>query len=237
MVTEKGRYPGYGIIYPQKSTSGLKYVKIVADGPKKIRHADGSVEMAPPRPTILELVGGAFAYASGQVVNRRSDLEWLPSGMKERALQWFDQQGYIPKEAVAPIPEQEKKVEPNPKWVLSSERHDLLDLEENKAEVPVRTREEPEMIDKSGSAVMSALDAILGKLGGLEERITLVEKGTPKQSDRLVMARKNQSETMKRKWAERKAAKEAALHVTDAGTEVVTDGGHTPETDEAVQAV
>lgn len=205
MAKEKGRYPGYGIIYPQKSTTGLRYIKIMADGAKKIRHADGSIEYAAPQPTIVELVGGAFAYVSGQAVNKRQDLEWLPIKVKEKALQWFDSQGFIPKEAVVNEPEPVKRTEPDADWILSNERPDLLDLDNKPAEIQEPT------INKMDSAILHSLEAIDGKLGDMEERIALVEKGTPKQSDRLAFGRKKQSESMKKKWAERRAAKEAEL--------------------------
>lgn len=246
MTTQQSRYPGYGIVYPQKSTTGLKVVRIFTDGAKKIRHADGSIEHLAPSATVMELIGGAFCYASGQVVNKKEDLMPLPPSMKDRALKWFELQRTIPQEAIVSEPETVKRAEPDGPWILSSDRPDILDLAEGQTKRPTSDREK-EMWTKEPTALDQILGGLkeLGSAVGLltkaqvdqGERIALIEKGTPKQSDRLVMARKNQSEKMKQRWAEKRAIKEAAEKPTDAGTEVVIDGGHTPETNEDLQTV
>jgi hypothetical protein len=190
---EKGKYPGYGIIYPQKSKKGLKVVRVWADGPKRIRHADGSVEMLEPAPTIYELVGGAFCYGSGQIVNKRSHLESLPEVMRDKALAWFDAANTaIPKEAIVNAPPPKELKPPEPNWVRSDERPDIIEAVG-----------EEEVDETSVEKADDRLDKVLGAIGNLTtavlsqgERIAKLEV-LPKQ---LGMAHKKQSATLKERW-------------------------------------
>jgi len=196
---EKGRFLGYGIIYPEGTSKGLKVVRMWTDGGKKVRNADGSVEFLPPMPAIYELVGGAFCYASGDTIKKREHLEPLPEGMKERALVWFDKRSLaIPKDAIVDAPEPTKKGEPEPNWIFSDERKDLLDLDGNKIEA---AKESPEVgsIEKSLSAIMGTLEGLATIVKSQGEDI--VKLKTVPSPPPIKTGHKKQSEAMKARWA------------------------------------
>jgi len=197
---EVGRFPGYGIVYPEGTSKGLKVVKAWTDGGKKIRNSDGSVEFLPPMPAIYELIGGAFCYASGDVIKKREHLEPLPEGMRERALAWFDRRTLaIPKDAVVDAPEPTKKGEPEPNWIFSDERKDLLDLDGNKIEA---AKESPEVgsIEKSLSAIMGTLEGLATIVKSQGDEITKLKIAPPLPV--IKMGHRKQSEAMKAKWAD-----------------------------------
>jgi hypothetical protein len=232
MRTQSG-YPGYGIVYPQGSTSGFKVTRICSHGSKKIRHADGSYEHIPPYPTIMELVGGAFCYASGQIVNKREDLEHLPPQMKEMALQWFDSKRVIPKEAVVDIPEPAERTEPDARWIMSNERPDLLDSDGVQKDIDSATKAAPPAMEES--AIMSALNAIMDKLNKHDKDIETIKHSPPPPRRMALSEAKHskQSETMKKKWAD-PAYKAKMLERRSKNNQEATDGGRTPETDKSM---
>lgn len=197
MVQASG-FPGYGIVYPEGTSKGLKVVKAWTDGGKKIRNSDGSVEFLPPMPAIFELVGGAFCYASGDTIKKREHLEPLPEGMRERALTWFDKRSLaIPQDAIVDAPAPAKKGEPEPNWIRSDERKDLLDLDDKAKSEPIRIGEEvPSSIEKSLSAIMGTLEGLATIVKSQGDEIAKL-KITPV----IRLGRKNQSDAMKAKWA------------------------------------
>lgn len=190
---EKGKYPGYGIIYPQKSKKGLKVVRVWTDGPKRIRHADGSVEMLEPAPTIYELVGGAFCYSSGQIVNKRNHLENLPEAMRDKALAWFDAENTaIPKEAIVNAPPPKELKPPEPNWVRSDERPDIIEAIGGEEVGETNIEKVDDRLDKVLGAISNLTTAVLSQ----GERIAKLEV-LPKK---LGMAHKKQSATLKERW-------------------------------------
>jgi len=115
-------FPGYGVVYPD-GVSGIKVVGTFTQGPAKTVNPDGSVVYSTPAPTIHELFGGGFAYASGESVTKREHLEALPGGMRERALKWFDSHGELSVVAKKDIPplNLDEKERPEPVYVLSTD--------------------------------------------------------------------------------------------------------------------
>ena len=202
MSQEKGKFLGYGIVYPEGTSKGLKVVRAWTDGGKKIRNSDGSVEYMPPMPSIFELIGGAFCYASGQTINKREHLEPLPEGMKERALAWFDKKTLaIPKEAIVDAPLPTKKGEPEPNWIRSDERKDLLDLEGNVITGMEQSRageEIPTSIEKSLGAIMGVLEGLATTVKSQGDEIAKLKTPPPP----LRTGSKKQSEAMKARWAD-----------------------------------
>ncbi len=157
------KFPGYGIIYPEGTDKGLKVVKTFTDGGAKVRQQDGSVTYGIPKPTVHELIGGVFAYASGKPVTNREHLETLPDEkMRERALKWFDVKNLvIPKEAVVDKPpEGVEKERPEPAWVISS----TIPLGSEPAKVPISDDPIIKAL-KEVSEVVTGLSAILTKQG------------------------------------------------------------------------
>ena len=197
---EKGGYPGYGVIYPQKSTKGLKVVRVWTDGPKKIRHADGSVEMLEPAPTIYELIGGAFCYGSGQIVNKRKHLEGLPEAMRDKALVWFDADNTaIPKEAIVNVPPPTELKPKDPNWIRSDERPDIIEAVGGEGSEEIDVPDKVTRVEKADGK----LDEVLGAIKGLTtivvsqgDRLAKLEV-LPKK---LGMAHKKQSATLKERW-------------------------------------
>ncbi len=229
-VQEKGKFLGYGIIYPEGTSKGLKVVKAWTDGGKKIRHSDGTVEFLSPMPSIFELVGGAFCYASGDVIKKREHLEPLPDGMRERALAWFDKRSLaIPKDAIVDVPAPTERGEPEPNWIRSDERKDLLDLDGNK--IPQTDEGKSDSVENS--SIEKSLSAIMGSIEGLAtivrsqgDEIAKLKIAPPIPA--LKMGHKKQSEAMKAKWAD--PAYKAKM--TNRGKK-----NDRPETSEAVQEV
>ncbi len=200
-VQEKGKFLGYGIVYPEGTSRGLKVVNAWTDGGKKIRHSDGSVEFLQPMPSILELFGGAFCYASGDTINKREHLEPLPDGMRERALAWYDKKTLvIPKDAIVDIPEPAKKGEPEPNWIRSDERKDLLDLEEQRVNKAQEVASEISPIEKSLSAIMGTLEGIAAIVKSQGEEIAKLKTTPPVPA--IKTGHKKQSEMMKARWAD-----------------------------------
>jgi hypothetical protein len=162
-VQEKvSKFPGYGIIYPEGTDKGLKVVKTFTDGGAKIRQQDGSVTYGIPKPTVHELIGGVFAYASGKPVTKREDLEILPDEkMRERALKWFDSKDLvIPKEAVVDKPPEGEKERPEPAWVVSS----TIPLNDGPPQVPISDDPLIKAIKEVGEA-LAGLSSLVAKQG------------------------------------------------------------------------
>ncbi len=228
MLQEKGKFLGYGIVYPEGTNKGLKIVWAWTDGGKKIRHSDGSVEFLQPMPSIFELVGGAFCYASGDTIKKREHLEPLPDGVREKALAWFDKRALgIPKEAIVDAPTPTKKGEPEPNWIRSDERKDLLDLDDKARSEPIRIDQEvPSSIEKSLSAIMGSIEGLAGIVKSQGDDIAKLKVAPPIPA--LKMGHKKQSEAMKAKWAD--PAYKAKM--TNRGRK-----NDRPETSEAVQEV
>ena len=199
-MAQASGFPGYGIIYPEGTSKGLKVVRMFVDGGKKIRHSDGSVEYLQPSPAIYELIGETFCYASGETIKKREHLEPLPVGMRERALAWFDNKVLaIPKEAIVDATAPVKKGEPEPNWIRSDERKDLLDLDGN--ETAKRLVEEPEIptsIEKSLGAIMGVLEGLATTVKSQGEDIAKLKTPPPP----LRTGSKKQSEAMKARWAD-----------------------------------
>jgi len=199
-VQEKSKFLGYGIVYPEGTSKGLKVVKAWTDGGKKIRNSDGSVEFLPPMPAIYELFGGAFCYASGDTIKKREHLEPLPEGMREKALAWFDKRTLaIPKDAIVDAPEPSKKGEPEPNWIFSDERKDLLDLDGNKVEA-AKESPEADSIEKSLSAIMGTLEGLATIVKSQGDDIAKLK--TVPSPPPIKMGHKKQSEAMKARWAD-----------------------------------
>jgi hypothetical protein len=166
------KFPGYGIVYPEGTDKGLKVTKTFTDGGEKVRHQDGSVTYGIPKPTVHELVGGVFCYASGSPVTKREDLERLPEGMKERALKWFDSKNLaIPAVAVVDKPpEGAEKERPEPAYILSTS---LPPVGEN-GERPIVSLE-PAKVPVSDDPLIKALKEIQENLVGMGT--TLIKQG------------------------------------------------------------
>ncbi len=186
-------FPGFGVIYPEGQETGLRVVRTFTDGGAKIRHSDGTVTYGIPSPTIHEVFGGGFAYASGLPVTKREHLEPLPDQMKERALAWFDSKNLvIPKEAIVEVVD-EKKETPKPAYILSSDRPP---------------------IDEPHKVVANPLDKILEAISNLSQivanqgnEIATIKGGKKSQSEKG----KAQSERMKARWAAKKAAQASGV--------------------------
>ena len=98
------RFPGFGIVYPD-GINGIKVVKTFVQGPKKMVQPDGNVEWTTPPPTIHELYGGGFVYASGEPVTDRVHLESITDmKMRDKALRWFDGDKSISELATQNVP-------------------------------------------------------------------------------------------------------------------------------------
>lgn len=119
-ATQKG-FPGFGILHTDGG-QGIRVVKTFTQGPKKIIESDGSHTYLTPSPTIHELHGGGFCYASGKPVTNRTHLEAIDDpGMRERGLKWFDMHGRaISPEDVVEINPNEEKARPEPAYVVSN---------------------------------------------------------------------------------------------------------------------
>ena len=192
------QFPGFGVVYPD-GVSGIKVVGTFTQGPSKTVNPDGSVAYSTPAPTIHELFGGGFAYASGSPVTNREHLEMLPSGMRGRALEWFDSHGKLSEVAKKDIPplDLEGKERPEPVYVLST------DLPEEKDAVTVDIKEHIKKVEKGSGAdpmlqVLSAIKDLSNSIKEQGERIVKLELG----SNPLRESRKAQSEAMKKKWAD-----------------------------------
>ena len=206
-VQEKSKFPGYGIVYPEGISKGLKVVKAWTDGGKKIRHSDGTVEFLQPMPSIFELVGGAFCYASGDTIKKREHLEPLPDGMRERALAWFDKKNpAIPRDAIVDVPEPTKKGEPEPNWILSNERTDIIeqvDLGSRFGKDKPQDHENEVMLDKTSlGSVLDAINNLATIVKSQGDEIAKLKINPAVQVQNIRMGHKKQSEAMKAKWAD-----------------------------------
>jgi hypothetical protein len=212
------RFPGFGIIYPD-GRNGIRVVKTFVQGPKKMVQPDGSVEWTTPPPTIHELYGGGFVYASGEPVIDRAHLESITDPkMRVRALAWFDGDKKLSEVATKDVPplasdEEREKKKPEPLYVVST------DMAPEGAPEKLEKIEEPssKVIDKSFSAIMETLGAIMSRMDVQDKQIAELQK-TPLatiDTQKIVAQRQRKGEAMKAKWADpefrarQKAAREA----------------------------
>ncbi len=207
MVQAQARsFPGYGVVYPD-GVSGIKVVGTFTQGPSKTVNPDGSVAYSTPAPTIHELFGGGFAYASGSPVTNREHLEMLPGGMRTRALEWFDGHGKLSEVAKEDIPplNLDEKQRPEPVYVLSS------NLPVEKDEVTKDLDAQVLKDDKQTTPDVDVLSQILLSIKGIAE--TVKEQGkqiadlkkhppAPKRMGRSEAKHGKQSEAMKARWAD-----------------------------------
>jgi hypothetical protein len=224
------RFPGFGIIYPD-GRNGIRVVKTFVQGPKKMVQPDGSVEWTTPPPTIHELYGGGFVYASGEPVIDRAHLESITDPkMKARALAWFDGDKKLSEVATKDVPplegqEEREKKRPEPLYVVSTD---------------MAPEGAPEKVEKSSekselSQILSAISGIAETVKKQGEQIAELQK-TPLATidpQKIVAQRQRKGEAMKAKWADpefrarQKAAREAKKG----------NGKNTPETNQEVPTV
>jgi len=189
-------FPGYGVVYPD-GVSGIKVVGTFTQGPAKTVNPDGSVVYSTPAPTIHELFGGGFAYASGSPVTHREHLEMLPGGMRERALKWFDGSGelsIVAKEDIPPLNLDEKQ-RPEPVYVLSS------DLPAEKDGV---TKELDNVVRNDNPEAQANLASIAQAISSLativKEQGEQIAKLSADKPDKKGLSKR--SRIMKAKWAD-----------------------------------
>ncbi len=208
-------FPGYGVVYPD-GVSGVKVVGTFTQGPSKTVNPDGSVAYSTPAPTIHELFGGGFAYASGSPVTHREHLEVLPGGMRERALKWFDGHGelsVVAKENVPPLNLNEQQ-RPEPVYVISS-NVEQLDEPDKKVVEGLGTQsyenlQSPGMLPK---ILQNSLNSITQSILSLAETVKEQGKqimelsGQPGKVKHKKFPSDKRSEMMKARWAERKRIK------------------------------
>ncbi len=188
------QFPGYGVVYPGGGDTGIKIIGAFTQAPKKVFNPDGSTSYEAPAPTIYELFGGGFSYASGKTVTKREELENITDlKMKERALEWFDTHG----KAISPpeiVPREEDKERPEPAYILSTQLPPVED------EVTKSINEQQIIRDKTEDS-----NLVLAK--AISELATLVKKQgeeiaqlkvVPPQSKKRGM----QSQKMKERWAD-----------------------------------
>jgi hypothetical protein len=224
------RFPGFGIIYPD-GRNGIRVVKTFVQGPKKMVQPDGSVEWTTPPPTIHELYGGGFVYASGEPVIDRAHLESITDPkMKARALAWFDGDKKLSEVATKDVPplasdEEREKRKPEPLYVVST------DMAPEGAPEKVVQEVKPDAL----SQVLSAISDIAETVKKQGEQIAELQK-TPLATidpQKIVAQRQRKGEAMKAKWAdpEFRARQKAARE------KKVADGKNTPETNQEVPTV
>jgi hypothetical protein len=218
------RFPGFGIIYPD-GRNGIRVVKTFVQGPKKMVQPDGSVEWTTPPPTIHELYGGGFVYASVEPVIDRAHLESITDPkMRVRALAWFDGDKKLSEVATKDVPplasdEEREKKKPEPLYVISTD---------------MAPEGAPEKVDPL-SKILSAISGIAETVKKQGEQIAELQK-TPLATidpQKIVAQRQRKGEAMKAKWADpefrarQKAAREAKKG----------NGKDTPETNQEVPTV
>lgn len=192
-------FPGYGIVYPD-GVSGIKVIGTFSQGPSKTVNPDGSVSYSTPAPTIHELFGGGFAYASGESVTKREHLEILPGGMRDRALKWFDgsrELSVVAKEDIPPLNLDEKQ-RPEPVYVLSSD----IPIENAP---PERLTEQSPKVDTTTTilAAIASLSDIVRKQG---EQIGALQS-QPSGVKSKKFSSEKRSEMMKARWAKKREIK------------------------------
>jgi hypothetical protein len=207
-------FTGYGVVYPDpsKGSRGLKVIHTFTRGSTRIHHPDGSVSHTVPPPVIHELYGGGFCYQSGKPVDKRKDLEEIDSpDMKERALKWFDESRQVTVDENAPTYDPNKKAEPQPDYIISSE-------------VPLETLETGQMVQQptyqrkieEPNEVGDLLRSISSNIGNLVNTVNTQAKAMVdltktvkaqgqeieniKMTPTMRMAHKKQGETMREKW-------------------------------------
>ena len=213
-------FPGYGVVYPD-GVSGIKVIGTFTQGPAKTVNSDGSVSYTTPPPTIHELFGGGFAYASGSPVTHREHLEMLPGGMRERALKWFDGSGelsVVAKENVPPLNLDEQK-RPEPVYVLSSDLSREKDEVTKSLDKVVQSTESQLVADALASIGVAASQDSLASIAQTISSLATIVQEQGKQITELkesgnigkVKHKKfpsdKRSKMMTEKWAERKALK------------------------------
>ncbi len=188
---QQRQFPGYGVVYPGGGDSGIKIVGAFTQAPKKVFNPDGSTSFEPPTPTIYELFGGGFSYASGKPVTKREELENITDPkMKERALEWYDTHG---KAISSPevVSREEDKGRPEPAYILSSQIPQEQD--EVTKSLDVQVQNPLDVIAKS----ISSLTELVKKQG--EEIAQLKVVTVPKEPKRRGG---NQSLKMKERWTD-----------------------------------
>ena len=203
------QFPGYGVIYPD-GVSGVKVVGTFTQGPSKTVNPDGSVAYSTPLPTIHELFGGGFAYASGRPVTDRKHLEMLPSGMRGRALEWFDGSGelsVVAKENIPPLNLDEKE-RPEPVYVLSTdlptEKDDVtkgLDKIVKDDSGPLFGKIEQVQLQDSLATIASSLSSLAETVKEQGKQIMEL-KSQPSKAKNKKPSSDKRSEMMKARWAD-----------------------------------
>lgn len=226
------RFPGFGVVYPD-GINGIKIIRTYVQAPKKIIQSDGSVEYTTPPPTIYELYGGGFAYASGEPVTDRGHLESIGDPkMRDRALKWFDGHGELSKVAKEGIPQFDaealEKKKPEPVYVISS---DMGHLDEPEKQVNEQPKGPMPMGADHLSQVLSAISSLAETVKAQGTQISDLQKASHPTPDmvKISAARKHQSESMKARWAAKKAA--AKEQVIPEVKSEVDNGKDTPKTD------
>ncbi len=223
---EVRRHPGYGTIYPD-GVNGIRVVRTYTEGPKKKFYPDGTPYRTTPPPTIFELFGGGFCYASGQPVNKREDLENIGDPpMRARALKWFDEGAEISKKAQGPTRDPEKKLEPGETvFVVSSD----LPREPDAVTGDLTKRQmEQTTISRQMSEISSGISSILEVVKAQGDRISLLEG----KRTGIALARKKQAESLKKKWQDPDFRKAQEEKMRAARTKENADG--TAKTDQTV---
>lgn len=196
------QFPGFGVVYPD-GVSGIKVIGTFTQGPSKTVNPDGSVAYSTPAPTIHELFGGGFAYASGSPVTNREHLEMLPGGMRTRALEWFDGHGKlseVAKEDIPPLNLDEKK-RPEPVYVLSSELPTATDEVSKDLDKVVHTDQTE--LQSSLASIAQSISVLATVVKEQGKQIADLKKRppAPKRMARSEAKHGKQSETMKARWA------------------------------------
>lgn len=189
---------------------GSKVVQTFTGGPSKIFNPDGSTSYTTPPPTIHELYGGGFSYASGRVVSDRTHLEMITDlKMRERALQWFDGHGKVSQIATENVPplDLDKKEEPEPVYVISTD-------------MPIEKDEVTKDLNKTVQGAIQGVNVVIEKLNqdGLFATMEAIRKNVSammdtikEQGNQISELKKSspapkilgkQSEIMKKKWAD-----------------------------------
>ncbi len=188
------QFPGYGVVYPGGGDSGIKIVGAFTQAPKKVFNPDGSTSYEAPAPTIYELFGGGFSYASGKPVTKREELEVITDQkMRERAVKWYDTHG----KAILPIevvPREEDKERPEPAYILSSQLPPVEDEVTKSINEQQVTRDKTEDSNLVLAKAISELATLVKKQG---EEITQLKVVPPQSKKRGI-----QSQKMKERWAD-----------------------------------
>jgi hypothetical protein len=113
--------------------------------------------------------------------------------MRDKALAWFDAENTaIPKEAIVNAPPPKELKPPEPNWVRSDERPDIIEAIGGEEVGETNIEKVDDRLDKVLGAISNLTTAVLSQ----GERIAKLEV-LPKK---LGMAHKKQSATLKERW-------------------------------------